>query len=289
MILIGFDCATKSLGVCIVEYNENWQKDLNSILKEFQEISTQQNKKISDAEKLNKLIILTENIANIINNIIIILYINVFDLIPENQTKKSKSLKKTTQTKSINPLKNKPSVELQQKDILILKTIRLKGVLTNLDSYIKNTIKKPLNVVLIEYQMGINHKSHEISSQLLYHYSSLNMQFKSLNTIYQSSLFTSLNTPKLEIMGPSLKNTVSFNIAGKYSNFIKKYTTTYTANKNHTKFNLNTFLGTFKQESLVSKLPKLYLDDAADAFMMIFAYLKLNKMLNLSHIILSTT
>lgn len=203
MRIISFDCATKSLAVSVIDFNEKWKETNPKTLNDY---------------------------LNLINNLINIIYIDVFDLAP-------------------NGIKSITSIE---------KSINLKNCLQKLDIEFPNP-----DLILLEYQMASNHKSHDISSKIEYHYAPSNQQ-----SIQPTK-------PKILIIGPSLKNTVALSPEGKYQNFIQKYTK-YIANKNHSKFNFILFLKEFNKIHLISKIAKKNLDDAADSFMMAFAYIKHN-------------
>lgn len=124
----------------------------------------------------------------------------------------------------------------------------LKNVLESLDSELDN-----LTNVLIEYQMSANIKSNRISSQILYHYT---------------------NKADIKIIGPSLKNKVSFTDELHHSVFMKNNMSKYTANKKHTKENMLYWLRQRDLLGMISSIPKSNLDDAADAFMQVFGWLK---------------
>jgi hypothetical protein len=262
MLIVGFDCATHSLGVTILKYNQNWQSDLNFIYAEFNKLKKSKLTPDIKITAINKQI---KQVQNVINTIFEPLYINAFNLFPEfvNDVKKGKKEKK-----SIKGKKEKPKIDS------VLKSCRLKGILHYLDNVILK-LNQALNLVLIEYQMGMNHKSSYISSNLIYHYSTVDLSFESFNPIHKisSNLQYEKSHISVKIIGPSLKNTIAFSCAGKHINFIKKYTNTYIANKAHTKYNLKKFLEKFNLSCLIQDLNTEYLDDAADSFMMIMAHL----------------
>ena len=76
MILIGFDCAVKSLGVCVVRYNDTYIKDIVRI----------KSQTIRDMEKCATMIDLCETYADgldrinaMMDNIIKVLHLDVHD------------------------------------------------------------------------------------------------------------------------------------------------------------------------------------------------------------------
>jgi len=162
-----------------------------------------------------------------------------------------------------------------------VRTLKTKYLLTTLDK----ELGKP-DIVLIEYQMKQNDISRCMSHQIDYHYSDLvNYNFSNNLMDCGSNLITfavskyplkPLNGISkktiVEIVGPSIKNSYSFHEDGLYGNFISKYTN-YTANKKHTDWNFKYFLKTFNYEQLKIKNKT---NDIADAFMMIYGWLKKN-------------
>jgi len=70
--------------------------------------------------------------------------------------------------------------------------------------------------IYIEYQMGPNAKSHDVSSAIMMFYAKYDVR----------------------IVGPSLKNTIAFNEDLRIQKFMSKYSTSYAANKAHAQANL---------------------------------------------------
>ena len=252
MIILGFDCANKSLGVTIAMFNKQYKDDINKyILKKITQIK---NKKILntthpiqiDLSKVNPLLNAKNNInytfnrENIdnsrgiiiklnkkIDNSLNIVYVNVFDLIPNIKIKDS---------------------------TLLDRTISLKKILNNLDDII-NTYNDKLELVLIEYQMNLNDKSRDISGKIMYHY---------CNNI----------TNNIKLIGPSLKQKISFNEKLHYNHYIQRYNSLYRANKKHSADNFLHWINLFNKNDLIKHIKNKNIDDAADSFIMIYAYLK---------------
>ena len=140
---------------------------------------------------------------------------------------------------------------------LIDRSKKLKEYLNNLNIQITD-IKNKNNIenitVLVEYQPSFNEKSRTIYNQIIYEYS---------------------NIPnyKLYIMNPLYKNKLYFSSNLKHSYFIQKYNNNYIANKNHTKVNFLYFLDQYKLNHIVKKIKKKNIDDLADSFMQILAYI----------------
>jgi hypothetical protein len=140
---------------------------------------------------------------------------------------------------------------------LIDRSKKLKEFLNKLNIQIID-IKNKNNIenitVLVEYQPSFNEKSRTIYNQIIYEYS---------------------NIPnyKLYIMNPLYKNKLYFSSNLKHSYFIQKYNNNYIANKNHTKVNFLYFLDQYKLNHIIKKIKKKNIDDLADSFMQILAYI----------------
>ena len=130
-----------------------------------------------------------------------------------------------------------------------------------------NTLKNRLNKYiidlqinkikfLIELQPSFNDKSRTTFNQILYEFC-------------QESIY------KIKIMNACYKNCIYFNQNLIHSNFIKKYSNNYLANKNHTKENFLYFLKSFNLLHIIKNIKKKNYDDIADSFMQIIAYIYL--------------
>jgi hypothetical protein len=110
---------------------------------------------------------------------------------------------------------------------------------------------------LIEYQMGPNNKSRFISAQII---------------MFCTNFCT--NSDQIKLIGPSLKNKFYFpsDPLSRLEYYLDKYSSNYTANKNHTKYCFLKILRTYKQSHLIKNIAKKNIDDAADAAMMAIAY-----------------
>lgn len=149
-----------------------------------------------------------------------------------------------------------PGKKLKETTI-IERTKNLQIYLTNLDKLLPKT---PL-IFLVEYQMGPNDKSRVISSQILYHFSK----------------FCINNNNAIHLIGPSLKNKIIIGgIDSKYSIFLEKYKTNYTANKAHAKYNFLKLITFLKKETLIKDIKAKNIDDIADSVLMSLAYLLSN-------------
>ena len=137
------------------------------------------------------------------------------------------------------------------------RTTSLKAYLQKLQERINDYINQ-FNIikitVLVELQPSFNDKSRAAFNQIIYEFSNL-------------PIF------KIKIMNASYKNTISLNKNLTYSNFIKKYSNNYLANKNHCKENFLYFLKSFNLLHLIKDIKKKNYDDIADSFMQMIAYI----------------
>lgn len=152
-----------------------------------------------------------------------------------------------------------PGKKVKDTDI-IERSIGLKKYMSELKLFIDKSIsEKNINeiYVIIEYQLSSNYNANAIYNQIIYEFSQ-----------YNSDLY------KIIIMNPSYKNKIYFNNNLKHSSFIQKYSNNYLANKNHTKQNFIYFLKIYNLEYVLDNIKAKNIDDLADSFMQIFAFIK---------------
>jgi hypothetical protein len=242
MYIVSFDVASKSLAVAIIYFNGNWKNELHQIYKLFED----ETNKLQTSEELCRSVIkYLDMIHVVISTVMEPLVFDVVDIIP------GQKVKETT---------------------VIIRSNRLSGYLNMIDSIIdpfynseKNTnsgIKTPIQV-LVEYQMGPNDKSRNVGSQILYHYSTPDIEFFSAN--FTSDLYKPIDKYKVAIVGPSLKNKICLVSGGKLSDFIPLYAKNYDANKAHSKFNFLGWLEKQNRSYLIKNIKNKNLDDIADA------------------------
>ena len=152
----------------------------------------------------------------------------------------NKKVKDTTIIERSNSLKQ----YMRELEIVINKEIELKN------------IKKIY--LLVEYQLSSNYNANAIYNQIIYEFSN--------NELYE-----------IIIMNPSYKNKIYFNKELQHSRFTQKYTNNYIANKNHCKANFLYFLKAFNLEHITNNIKSKNIDDLADSFMQIFAFIKFIK------------
>lgn len=129
---------------------------------------------------------------------------------------------------------------------IIERSLGLKQALNKIDKLLVN-INEDINIC-IEYQLNYNDKSRTVYNQLIYHYSDI-------------------DNYHLHIIAPTYKNKLYFNDELKYSSFIQKYNSNYTANKSHTKNNFIYFIDVFGLKEQTKHIKSKNMDDIADSFM----------------------
>ena len=137
------------------------------------------------------------------------------------------------------------------KDISTVERIKAtaKYVKSRIEPSIAKNIKTNKYKVIIEFQMGSNAKSRMISSALI-------------------ALFADY---EVILVGPSLKNKVSLRENSRYCYFIENRSTSYNANKAHTKYNFKLL-----EEVFGTKIPVSSTADRghiADSVMQVIGYL----------------
>jgi len=231
--ILSIDCATKSLGYSILLYNDIWNKNIREINEKFRK---EYNILETNSDKLLLISTYIDNINDILENIIILSYVNVIDLIPG---------------KKVNDVSDQE------------KAISLKRILIDIEDKGRNINQKNskhdetiFDIILLEFQEGRNYKSRFIYSCLLYHFS------------------TPDNKTEIFRISPSLKASVYFSENGKYEYFIRKYINNYTSNKNHSKYNFLLWMNKKGLNDMLIKIKKKNIDDAGDSFLMAYAWMK---------------
>ena len=246
MLIFSFDAAVKNMGVSIVRIN---QLEIDEELK-FKMRLNRKDKNPNNT--LAELITIYKRILSLLDSVIMIKWTQVINLLDMKSIHGLFSLNDSksnlNESNTLKEQDKKKSKKTNQKKnplgTLIERTHGLKHLLHMIDSQFSTP-----DIVLVEYQMKQNDYSKNISSQVLYHYDN--------------------NHTYLEVVGPSLKNTISFSEELNYGNFIMKYSN-YIANKKHAVANYNYFIKVFPSNKHEVNSKKK--DDIADAFIMAFAY-----------------
>ncbi len=143
------------------------------------------------------------------------------------------------------------------KDMILLeRTMTLKNTLLELkNALIQKQIELDIDMdktkVLIEYQMSANYQANSVFNQIYYEFA----EFQPV------------------VVNPCYKNKIYFSSELTYSKFAERYNRNYSANKAHSKENFLHFLKTFNLEDVIKNIKKKNIDDIADSFMQIFAYI----------------
>jgi len=127
------------------------------------------------------------------------------------------------------------------------RTLNLKTLLKRIEEMVGDSKVK----VLLEFQMSINKKANVIFNQIYYHFA-------------EHHPIT---------IKPCYKNMFSFKEELSYRYFSERYKNSYCANKSHSKANFIYFFESFGLQEFLKPIQKKNLDDAADSFMQIFAYI----------------
>lgn len=247
MIILGFDCAIKNLGICCIEINDNWRDEVSMIITELNEFYSNMDKYSDKSSFLNKVKEIFTRINKLLNSMFQIKFLNIIDLIP-----------------------GKKVLTVKYKDIL--KSLKYTLYCLN------KQLPKP-DKVLIENQMNINDKARGISRYIEEFYTDISDVEVSITYAigsYPVEAYKPIKTKPCDvvIVAPTLKNGYKTDPSelGDYSTYIAKYTN-YTANKKHTTWNFKYFMNVFgNKEELESVNNKL--DDISDAFMMTYAWCK---------------
>ena len=236
MIIYSFDCGTRKLGFCCIEVNTNWRNELAVEIKSLRNIY----KNSIDLSEIKKAL---GKIEKLLDTMFKIVYMNVFDLLP------NEPINAANHTKVVQNVKY-------------------------LLNCLSHQLPKP-DTVLIEFQMKKNGKTNKISDYLEMYYMPLGddsciTYMLDEYPIDDSKVVASSSTkPAVHLIGCSLKNSHSIDkIGGKYQKFLLRYNDNYTANKEHCNYNFKYFLSAWN----INISTKDSTRDIADAFMQAFAW-----------------
>lgn len=142
------------------------------------------------------------------------------------------------------------------KDVNIIeRSSMLKKAIEQVNTIITEKIPSDVSItVCIEYQMNVNDKSRTVYSQLVYEYSNR-------------------ENYTIMIMKPLLKNTIFFSEELQYCHIVEKHNSVYRANKIHSSLNFMHFIHIFGHDEKIKHIKKKNIDDIADTFMQVMAYI----------------
>lgn len=263
MLIFGFDCGTVNFGVACVEYQKSC--DVSKLAKSITCLYSAESLELPKDQWLIKIRDCFREVYDQLGKIIQIKFVNTFQLIPElNATNKH----------------------------LVME--RLSDVLNSLVA----TVGIP-DDILIEKQMSINTTAMDIVGGIEMFFRNLkdnrmapdkvdkstNKDDRTINKDEKDNIPVTFdywpikwsrprNNINIVIVSPVAKNTVALG-GNDHGDFIAKYSTNYTANKNHADANFMYFIETFGPRDLIKfKKTKQKTNDSADAFMMVLAYIK---------------
>ena len=230
---IGFDCATKSLGVAYITYDTSQYNTIALLATKLKTVvGTTDTIKTVD---LNKILDILKQIQSALDHVIYVRGIELYNLLGDKQIKDVPFVEKMRFLK----------VALNKVSASANFTGKISG------STAASADITSLPKILVEYQMSANFKSHDIFTGIIYHFAENDVQ----------------------VIGPSLKQKIAFGSDGRYSHFLKKYSSNYAANKAHSKFNVVEWLTVFNQIDMIKNIKQSNLDDVGDAVLMTIAHI----------------
>ena len=246
MRILSIDPATKSLAVSIVEFNSMWMEEIRGLGVAKRRLFGLEEDLVAKLEILQGWL---GGIKHVIENMFVLKYANVFDLLPGQKL-------------------DKIPIEVRVK--------KLKGVV----EYVKYVNKRldpeqDLDAVLIEYQMSSNDKSRNIATALAYAFAPADPGFSFSGTFLdfkEGFGASSKSNPEVEIVGPALKSKVYFGDEGRIQNFRKKYMGNYASNKAHSRYNFLRWVDEHGCRGVIEGIQRANIDDVADSFMMAYAW-----------------
>ena len=187
MLYLGFDVATKSMGVSLIQYDSSWDSKIKKIISD----NTVDINQYSAISYISHVMRILDKINDVLNNVHKPILLDVVDLIPKKKVKGTSP---------------------------VLISQRLNGYLHGLTSY----INAENLTVLLEYQMGPNDKSRGICSQIIYHFANTDYGY---NNVIKLPNITK-KTISIEIVGASLKNKLNYDKPHSYfiGKYAKMYT-----------------------------------------------------------------
>ena len=244
MMIFSFDCAIKNLGFCCLEINDNWRDEVADLIVEIENFYLDPTD--SPLDKMQEIV---SKADLLVDSIIKIKYMNIFDLAAEG---KARSTKYSEVVK------------------------RLKYILYCLEKQLPSP-----DIVLIEYQMNVNDKARGISRYIEEYYLPIGDTDATITyamndyPLIAADLPDNVPTRKIYTITASLKNAYQTDptVEGSYQTFIEKYNRNYDANKAHTTHNFTYFLKSRGLSHTIENIPNK-LDDISDSFMQAYAWCK---------------
>jgi hypothetical protein len=246
MIIYSFDCAVRKLGFCCISINTNWRIEMGEHIDRLNEFYA--NTTMSKEETMSEIHTILTQINELLNSMLKIVYVNVFDLLP------GEVINAKTRPKYVQSLK------------YLLKSL-------------KHQLPAP-DVVLIENQMKKNGKSNGIAHDLEMYYMPVGVDATLTYTLTEYPIIESKikekTKPAVYMLGCSLKNSYDIDkINGKFNIFAQRYNDNYTINKEHCNYNFKYFCKTYNIKLNTKESTR----DMADAFMQAYAWAHREKLI----------
>ena len=268
IIIAGFDCAIHNLGICYVEFNDEYKISLCAIIEQL---------KCVNELTLDEIIILLNDVEKIIDNIVKVIFFNVVDLVPGLAANKVHVLDRT---RTLKYLLHCLDEQLPKPDIVLIE-YQMKH--NDISRCVSDQIAYHYTDIdcKIDTNLYVKNKSYTDNSSSINNitYAVNNYPINRINSSSSSSSSSSSKLKIVDIVGTGIKNSISFSEEGAYYNFIVRYSNKV-SNKKHTSWNFKYFMEHFGNldADFFIKLSKKY-DDISDSFMMIFGWLKKNSYL----------
>jgi len=287
-LIASFDAAIQNLGVFYVEYDDEWRSKIHIYVEELNNLYSQIDD-LSVDEFLDSTKNIISRINTFLNSILVIKFFNVIDLIPGTKAQSVPMLERTKRLKyllkSIDQRMPYPDIvliEYQMKHNDISRTISNQIAMHYIDEGDNVLIeykKTPRDrKSLIKQADGTKILTDNSITYAVEDYSLMPVLLggpKKTTGVRRTSMAYKCPPEIVELVGPTLKNTISLMPDGDYGNFIVKYSN-YVANKKHTSANFQYYADLYNIDlsNINNKL-----DDIADGFMMVVAWLKKKNMI----------
>jgi hypothetical protein len=293
MHILSFDLAAKSLGVCFAHHDTGYLQKIETLMLKFDE----QNKNMerdTSIEGIKKRIKLISDVVVdldlICQGAVNILYLDVIDLAPGMHVQKERPPSKKKREQYNKTHDDKKSYLLASPPAIMSALHRYLLDLDNIVKYFMSSlqVKSQPDKVLLEYQMSPGSPGNKVYHSIMCWYSLGDASYLSHNSIPDLKMGGASVSENREIafkknmidfnhvikVSPRLKNSLAYDFDCDYKLFTEKYKKQYTANKKHSEANLMKWLEIFNQKHFIKNIANANLDDAADAFNMIIAWLK---------------
>lgn len=267
MLIFGFDCGTVNFGVAAVDVCD--KAELKAFMKKWtakiKNLYSAESLELSKKDWLNNIVLSLELLDQELKKLINMRFVNTFQLIP-----KLNAETKNTVMENLSIVLNSLVATIGQPDIILIEkqmsiNTTAMDIVGGIEMFFRNL--KPEN--LVDDQDNTLQSAPYLTTNDL-HNASLPVAFN----YWPIKWVRPRNNIQILVMSPVAKNKVALG-GNELGNFIAKYSTNYTANKNHADANFAVFIQAFGLEQLMkSRRAKQKTNDAADAFMMILAYVQ---------------